>query len=223
LALDDQMGIQRNITKVKQPILKRPRLFDVLDNACLTPLTWINAPAGSGKSTLVSNYLETRNLANLWYNCSEEDNDLVTFFHYLGSFHNQRYPLQKGKLPRLQSKQQLTVTTFGDVFFHKLFSTLPTPSILVFDDFHCIDTNSQLHIILRNTLAYLPNGLSIFIISRNLPPTTYARLRVDHIIAEVASKEIMFTRQETEDFVRLMIPNSQLEKDQLEIGCNTKK
>ncbi len=218
------MGIQRNITKSKQPILdtilKRPRLFDALDNACSTPLTWINAPAGSGKSTLVSNYLETRSLASLWYNCSEEDNDLVTFFHYLGSFHKQLYPLQKGKLPRLQSRQQLTVTTFGEAFFHKLFSSLPTPSILVFDDFHCIDTNSQLHIILRNTLTYLPNGLSIFIISRNLLPSAYARLRVDHKISEVPSNEVMFTPQETEDFVRLMVPNSQLEKDQLEIWYN---
>ena len=208
------------IRKTKDNILKRPRLFDILDNSLSSPLIWINAPAGSGKSTLVDNYLETRKLACLWYSCTEEDNNLTSFFHYLGSLHKKTYPIQKGKLPRLQAKQKASVTTFGKVFFKKLFSAFLPPSILVFDDFHRIDVNSKLHAILCNALAYLPNDLNIIIISRDLPSSIYTRLHAAHKISEISAQELMFTHQETEGLVQLIAPHKTTEKQLIKIWQN---
>ena len=98
----------------------RPRLFDRLDQTCLTPLTWIHAPAGSGKTTLATSYLEKQKLHSLWYTCKDEDNDLTSFFRYLGEFHKQMYPLQAKRLPQLQTVQQPSIFAFGKTFFHQL-------------------------------------------------------------------------------------------------------
>lgn len=205
----------QQIVKVEIPTLERTRLFSLLDSARSIPLIWINAPAGSGKSTLINSYLKTRKLRSLWYTCTDEDNNLASFFHFLGLRHKQQYPQQQGKLPRLQTKQQSTVSTFGNVFFHKLFSNLSSPSVLVFDDFHRIEKNSKLYSILRNVLFFLPTGLSIIVISRSRPPSTYARLRVANKISEISVKEMMFTRQESDELVRLMLPDTLLEKELL--------
>ena len=54
------------LAKLARPItdglLERPRLFEVLDQACHKPTVWVSAPAGAGKTSLVSSYLENRQL-----------------------------------------------------------------------------------------------------------------------------------------------------------------
>src|SRR5882672_8043177 len=64
-------------------VFLRRRLFRRLDERRY-PVMWINAPPGAGKTTLVSSYLAERNIPHLWYQLDQGDDDLGTFFHYLG-------------------------------------------------------------------------------------------------------------------------------------------
>lgn len=61
-------------------VITRPRLFRDLDHARTRPLTWITAPVGSGKTTLVASYLKARRLPLCWYRLDEGDADPSTFF-----------------------------------------------------------------------------------------------------------------------------------------------
>ena len=73
-------------TKLQRPrvghrLVPRPRLLERLDAA--QSLTLVLAPAGGGKTTLLSTWLETCNLPNAWLSLDEHDNDLGLFTTYL--------------------------------------------------------------------------------------------------------------------------------------------
>ena len=74
-------------SKISKPTLAAPvlreRLFTLLDHALASPVVWVAAPGGSGKSTTLATYLAARNLPCLWYRCDERDADLATFFYYM--------------------------------------------------------------------------------------------------------------------------------------------
>ena len=77
-----------NLAKTTRPslttVLPRERLFALLDQGSERSIAWVVGPPGSGKTTLISNYLETRKLDHLWYQTDHEDTDVATFFYYMG-------------------------------------------------------------------------------------------------------------------------------------------
>jgi hypothetical protein len=81
-------GKHPSIAKITRPritgILPRKRLFHYLDSCRKYPVIWITGPAGSGKTTLVSSYLDANKLPCLWYQVDEGDSDIATFFSYMG-------------------------------------------------------------------------------------------------------------------------------------------
>jgi LuxR family maltose regulon positive regulatory protein len=83
------VATRRRVTLAK---LTRPRLFDamprqrlfrLLDAARKRPITWVAAPPGAGKTTLVASYLESRKAPLFWYQLDASDADPATFFWYL--------------------------------------------------------------------------------------------------------------------------------------------
>ena len=81
-------GEHASIAKITRPsaagIFARKRLFRLLDTCRKYPVIWITGPAGSGKTTLVSSYLDANKLPCLWYQVDEGDWDIATFFSYIG-------------------------------------------------------------------------------------------------------------------------------------------
>ena len=77
-------------TKLYRPPLTRdlvPRtpLLDRLEDSHQRPLTLVSAPAGYGKSTLVSQWLETLDCPAVWVSLDAEDSDLRRFLHYVAA------------------------------------------------------------------------------------------------------------------------------------------
>lgn len=72
------------VAKITRPrisgVYPRKRLFQIVDNHRHQPVTWVSGPAGSGKTTFIASYLDTKNLPCLWYKVDEGDNDIATFF-----------------------------------------------------------------------------------------------------------------------------------------------
>src|SRR6185369_6866396 len=66
--------------KLKQPVM-RERLFAKLDEGA--PAVWLYGPPGSGKTTLVASYLQSRGLKTLWFQVDSDDSEPSTFFHFL--------------------------------------------------------------------------------------------------------------------------------------------
>src|SRR5262245_28410186 len=65
-------------------VLERERLYAQLDQCLERAVTWVGAPAGAGKTTLVGAYLKARRHRVLWYQLDGGDGEAATFFYYLG-------------------------------------------------------------------------------------------------------------------------------------------
>src|SRR5574341_1012728 len=82
------MAKSTSIAKITRPrlpdVLPRTRLFHLLDQTRKKfPAIWISGPAGAGKTTLVSSYLDSRELPCLWYQVDERDAYAAPFFQYM--------------------------------------------------------------------------------------------------------------------------------------------
>lgn len=111
----------------------REGLFRALDGAAARPVVWVSAPAGSGKTTLVSGWIESRGLPCLWYQVDEGDSDPASLFYYLGRAAMQADP-ELPSLPHFTPEYQLGIPTFSRSFFEQLSRRLKTPFALVFDE-----------------------------------------------------------------------------------------
>lgn len=76
-----------NLAKITRPsaskIIIRQRIFDQLQNDSNCPILWVSGPAGSGKTTLISSYIESQQLPCLWYKVDANDIDLSCFYKNL--------------------------------------------------------------------------------------------------------------------------------------------
>jgi len=192
------------MTKVTRPrytsILYREGLFQHLDRLREEyPLIWISSHAGSGKTTLVSSYVEQRKLGCLWYQCDEGDADLAAFFHHLG----QAAPKRRVFLPLFTAEYRQGIPAFTLRYFEILFRRLKAPSILVFDNFQDVPDNAPVHDAILTALSRIPEGMNVVIVSRTAPPDAFIRLQANSRLALLGWEELRFSEGEAERIVAL--------------------
>lgn len=101
-------------------ILPRRRLFQLLDRARHHPILWVSGPPGSGKTSLVASYLDSRKLPCLWYQVDEGDSDIATFFYYMGLAGKKPPPERRNLFP------------FSPLNICKVFRPLPCDILKIF-------------------------------------------------------------------------------------------
>jgi LuxR family transcriptional regulator, maltose regulon positive regulatory protein len=195
--------------KITRPALRRVYrrvpLFRLLDRARRTHgATWIAAPAGSGKTTLVASYVQDRKLPCLWYQMDAGDQDLASFFHYLGLAVAQAAPRYRQPLPKLTPEYLAGVPVFARNFFRELGARVRAPFLIVFDNLHELAADARFHEILREGLSELPRGGHAVLISRAEPPEAYARMRVNRQLAQPDWQLLRLTETESRALVRLL-------------------
>ena len=195
--------------------LLRERLFSKLDEAHKSPLIWISAPAGAGKTTLISSYIETRGLKELWYQVDTGDADIATFFHYFGQAVRNTSRTRK-KMPALTYEYQLGVTEFTRNFFREVFSRLTTTALLVFDNYQDVGTEADLHNMLANAFNAVPSGINIIIVSRSEPPAAFARLQANQQLVQIDWADLQFTIDEELAITQQRYPQRHITKQQLQ-------
>ena len=102
--------------------MPRKRLFRLLDAARKQPFTWVAAPPGAGKTTLVASYLEARKVPFFWYQLDAGDADPATFFSYLVKLAAQLKRPKNDRLPYLTPEYLSDIQGFARRFFRTLFS-----------------------------------------------------------------------------------------------------
>src|SRR4030042_1692429 len=105
-------------------VLLRERLFTLLDRKRQRPVIWVSGPPGSGKTTLITSYLEARQIPCLWYQVDSGDADPATFFYYLSQAAKQAAPREKKTLPLLTREYLQGISTFATRHFENLFGRL---------------------------------------------------------------------------------------------------
>ena len=188
-------------------LVPRPRLMDRLEAGLQRKLTLIAAPAGYGKTTLVSAWHATAPGSAwplAWLSLDVGDNDPVRFWSYaIAALQTLHAGLGADALALLQSPQPPPLTTVLTLLINAL-AALPAPVALVLDDYHAI-TAPAIHQSLAFLLEHQPSQLRLVIISRVDPPLPLMRLRARGELTEVRAADLGFTTDEVETFFNQLL------------------
>lgn len=201
----------QQLAKLSRPRLydavPRERLFTLLDEHRKHPAIWIAAPPGAGKTTLLASYVESRNLACLWYQIDPADSDPATFFYYLGAAERDRSSRQSQTkiLPVLAPEYLIDFPAFARRFFRELFVRLDQPAIVVFDNFQELSSTSKVHDALSVALEEAPEGISVAILSRLEPDPRFSRYVANRIVARIDWQQLKLTSGEAESILRAQL------------------
>jgi LuxR family transcriptional regulator, maltose regulon positive regulatory protein len=179
------------------PVVPRKRLLHKLDQRGHYSVTWIAGMAGSGKTTLAAGHLARLHAPCLWYSIDEGDEDLATFFFYLGRAAQSITSTGFPSLPFLTAEYLPDVTIFSKRYFEALSRGLPRRSFLVFDDYHKIPSESGFHKAFRDGISIIRPDLHVLILSRNNPPAPFARMRANNRLRLIGQKDLKLTRTES--------------------------
>jgi len=188
-------------------LVARPRLLALLDSGRRQKLLLVSAPAGFGKTTLITEWLrrvqaepDDAKPRFAWLTLDEHDNDPVRFLTYLiAALQKQEPTLGVTTLPLLQATQQPPLESILTLLINDL-SQLTTPLLLVLDDYHLI-TTSAIHQLLTFCLDNLPPAFHLVITTRTDPPLPLARWRVRRDLVEIRARDLRFTEAEATEFL----------------------
>ena len=185
-------------------IVLRPRLIERLNRGLkhTSGVTLISAPAGFGKTTLVSEWITDCKRPAAWLSLDEGDNDPTRFLSYLvAALQKIMGNIGKGVLDALQASQ-LQPPPIESILTDLLneITTTPDNFILVLDDYHVIDSKSIDHAI-NFLLEHQPPQVHLVIITREDPDLPLARLRAQGKMTELRAMDLRFTAAECAEFL----------------------
>ena len=186
-------------------ILVRPRLVARLQTNLSLPVTLVTANAGSGKTTLIADFLRKQEQPYVWYQLDHTDADPAAFLGYLAYGIQQRVPgFGETTFAFLQQAQELAQQPerAADVLLNEILEGVEQQMILVLDDYHHLGAQTPVHAVLDRLIAYLPDVIHVIIISRDIPPLTLARLRSQDSLSIIDRADLLFTDEETQELFR---------------------
>ncbi|MGD8530583.1 MAG: LuxR C-terminal-related transcriptional regulator [Syntrophobacterales bacterium] len=192
-------------TKLQRPpvspdILPRPRLLEFIDQGRKRPLTLISAPAGYGKSTLASRWLEVCECPCAWISLDEHDNDLRMFLSYVTNALGAIFPAAAEKTQRfLEARNLPPFSVLAPILLNDL-DTIDEDFFLVLDDYHCIH-ETTIHDLMAVLLQHPPRAMHLVLLARRDPPLPLVRLRARRQMNEITMEQLRFTCEETAAFL----------------------
>ena len=189
-------------------VVFRPRLIELLNEglaAGRTPgVTLISAPAGFGKTTLISEWVAAcgrcePKVRMAWLSLDEGDNDLTRFLTYFVAALRTGTPnIGEGVLSALQSPPLPPTEPILTALLNEI-SALPDQTILVLDDYHRIDLKS-VDQALAFLIEHLPRQMHLVITTREDPQLPLARLRARGQLTELRAEDLRFSPAEAAEF-----------------------
>jgi LuxR family maltose regulon positive regulatory protein len=189
------------IPPARPGLVSRQRLIQRL-NAGSSGLTLVSAPAGFGKTTLVSEWVASCKRPVAWLSLDEGENDPTCFLTYLVAALQTVAPkIGEGILGILQALQSQPppIESLLTTLLNEL-TAVSDNFILVLDDYHVIETQS-LNQAVTFLIEHLPPQLHLVIATREDPPFPLARLRVRGQLNELRATDLRFTPAEAAEFL----------------------
>lgn len=220
------------LAKIARPklssIVERDRLFRLLDwGKQQKPVIWVAAQGGSGKTTLVSSWLDARKLSCLWYQVDEGDADIASFFYFMRLAAKIAAPRYKKSLPLLTPEYFQGIPVFTRRYFEELFRRLCSISspkggdgfVVVLDNYQDAPLASGFHDMIACGLDTIPDGITVVIQSRTAPPPQLARLQANGRLHTIGMDDVRFSREESHDLLEMQ-GHSRLAPETLELLQN---
>jgi LuxR family maltose regulon positive regulatory protein len=176
-------------------------LIEQLNAGLSRKLTLISAPAGFGKTTLVSAWVAGCGRPAAWLSLDDGDNDPARFLTYLVAALQTIAPqVGKGLLDGLQTPQPQSIESILITLLNEITTTVPEDFLLILDDYHVIDAKAVDHA-LTYLLEHLPSRMHLVIATREDPQLPLARLRARGQLTELRAADLRFTSAEAADFL----------------------
>ena len=192
--------------RLRSPLVTRAALLARLDRGLDGRLTLLSAPAGFGKTTLVTAWAANAEpkLECAWVSLDESDDDPVRFLRYVIAACQRFAPGLGDASTNLLHAPKPSFETALTLWINEL-STLDQRCVLILEDYHVI-TSAQIHESVVFLLDHLPASLHLVITTRTEPPLPLARLRVRDELCELNAADLRFSNDETRAFMQQMIP-----------------
>jgi LuxR family maltose regulon positive regulatory protein len=217
MAMAEETGVYPLIrTKFQKPrlpgdLIPRRRLLDQLHAGSERKLTLISAMAGTGKTTLLAQWLEECPQPSAWLSLDESDNDRIVFLTYLCGAIRTVFPTGCTKaLDLLHAPQTPSGREIMTLIVNELARLLEGPVqeggrganglILALDDYHNI-TDPAVHEILAGLIEHLPRGVHLALATRTDPQLPLAGWRARREMTEIRSDDLRFTPEEAQIFL----------------------
>jgi LuxR family transcriptional regulator, maltose regulon positive regulatory protein len=185
-------------------LVARERLIERLESAGHAKLTLLSAPAGYGKTTLMVQWhslLRSQGTLTAWLTLEEADNDPGRFLTYLIAAVQRSVPdVDQAASERLLPNVGHAPTGLLLYLLDRL-SGFTDPFALFLDDFGVIQSPEVLTIV-QQLLQHLPPGKRLVIALRQAPGFRLERIRAQGELAEIDFRDLQFTREEVEQFLR---------------------
>ncbi len=180
-------------------LVPRPRLLDHLNRGAEGKIILVSAPAGFGKTTLVTHWLQQQDKPIAWLSLDENDNVPRRFFTYLLAAIQTIYPeLGQGLSASLHSTQPPEDEDIIPALVNEL-AMENTPLVLVLDDYHVIE-NEIIHAAIDFLLNYMPTHIHLVMTSREDPALSLPKWRVRGQMTEVRAADLRFSTEEATAF-----------------------
>ncbi|MEZ4639068.1 MAG: hypothetical protein R2856_29580 [Caldilineaceae bacterium] len=193
-------------------LVTRPRLLTRMDECRRRKLTLVSAPAGFGKTTLVTAWIDNlrfsienrqSKIVNriAWLSLDTGENDPIGFLSYLVAALQHIAPDWGAQVMQMiQSPQPPAVQTILTTLVNEL-AALPDDFILVLDDYHVIEAK-DVDDVLAFIVDYMPPQMHLVITTREDPPIPLAKLRARGQLTEIRAADLRFTADEAAGFLR---------------------
>ena len=231
MAVDSYNSVMRSLLRTKlflprsrTDLLARPQLIKRLDAGRRQKLSLVVAPAGYGKTTLVSTWLQQMNIKRsvartAWLSLDAGDNDISRFAAYFIAALAQFVPEVETIAERYlwNSEAALNIENLLIDVLNEV-AAFEQSIIFVLDDFHVID-NQAIHAAISFWLDHQPPDLHLVITSRREPSLLpLARMRVRRDVTDIDMAALRFSQRETAEFLNhlMQLDIAQSDIEQLE-------
>ncbi len=178
----------------------RTSLVERLNEGLLRKMTLISAPAGFGKTTLLSEWIPKSPRCVTWLSLDKEDHEPTRFWTYfISSLQGLRSDLGKTALALLQSRLAPSITSILTTLINDI-TTFPDLFAAVLDDYHVVDSQ-PIDQALTFLIEHLPPNMHLVIATRQDPNLPLARLRARDQLNELRIPDLRFSPSEAAEFL----------------------
>ncbi len=185
-------------------LVLRPRLIESLNESLSSgrKLTLISAPAGFGKTTLVSEWIAGCGKSVAWLSLDQGDGDLMRFLSYLvAAMQKLNAGIGRGLSAVLQSSEPPATEAILTNLLNEII-TVSEDILIVLDDYHSVESK-QVDQAVSFLIEHQPQQLHLLIASREDPSLPLSRLRARGQLTELRASDLRFSPSEAAEFLNL--------------------
>ncbi|MEM7129612.1 MAG: LuxR C-terminal-related transcriptional regulator [Chloroflexota bacterium] len=213
------LSTKLTVPRHRSQLIARVRLLAKLGSGLESKCTLVLAPAGYGKTILLSQWIEEIEQPAAWLSLETTENDPARFLAYLiGAIctiqDEQAEEICAAAYAYLRSNSRTTCQTILTILVNDIAASTMR-FVLVLDDYHVID-HQGVHDVVAFLLEHLPEQMHLVIVGRREPPVPLARLRVASQLNSLDAADLAFTADEIAEFLHetmvLSLNDAQIEQ-----------